>query len=159
GSGISAGQERARGRPPHQTAVSRGLAARRLNSKIRARARSIPFLGHARLDQLSDQGLGQWLVRREMKRTPCLLVPAHPAAEGPERRPAERIIRAPLHRRAEPRDDHAIDSKGGKSVADALLGFGNDRVNRLPELLESPALLPADRREIVIDVCWLPGHH
>src|SRR5438477_11174932 len=73
------------------------------------------------------------------------------ARERLERRAAERVIRTAARGGAESRHDTPINAKGRKAVADALLGVGEDRSDRLAKLLERGPLLRRDTGEVLVN--------
>src|SRR5580658_6415147 len=88
-----------------------------------------PAVGHPRLEELPNERGRQRLV--EVKGALGLAVALDVTRERLERRSAERVVGAALRGRGEARDDLALESERGETVADALLDLRHERMNRL----------------------------
>src|ERR1700733_2619681 len=107
-------------------------------------------LGDSCLDQFTDEGRGQRLVRTEMKGALGLTVALEIPCESLQRRSTEGVVGTTLRRGLESGDDPSVEAKRRHPITDALLGSGNDGSDRLPKRIERGALVAGDSGEVVV---------
>src|SRR5688572_965044 len=93
-------------------------------------------LRDARLQEHAHESDRERTLGIEVDRRLRLAVRRELRLQRRERRAAERVVRAPVRRCEEARDDLSLVAKRRHGVADALLDLGHDRMDGSPKLLE-----------------------